>query len=207
MSIGGVTSSRPTPRGGFARRSPGRWPTTPARSGFRSTCSRASRRSRPRASKFARIRAASRRWRSISAAAAVGFGVDETERIMKTWRHPVSLDTPVGESEDSSFGDFLEDDNEDSPADFATQQMLKDKIEHVLKSSHVSRAAKSFVCVTDSATATAICCWKRNRADLQGHPGNASVRSNRKPSKNCSTRPAARISRALSRTTCLLTPC
>ncbi len=67
-------------------------------------------------------------------AAAVGFGVDETERIMKTWKHPISLDTPVGESEDSSFGDFLEDDNEDSPADSATQQMLKDKIEHVLKS-------------------------------------------------------------------------
>jgi RNA polymerase primary sigma factor len=65
---------------------------------------------------------------------AVGFGVDETERIMKTWKHPISLDTPVGESEDSSFGDFLEDDNEDSPADSATQQMLKDKIEHVLKS-------------------------------------------------------------------------
>jgi RNA polymerase primary sigma factor len=67
-------------------------------------------------------------------AAAVGFGVDETERIMKTWKHPISLDTPVGESEDSSFGDFLQDDNEDSPADSATQQMLKDKIEHVLKS-------------------------------------------------------------------------
>jgi RNA polymerase primary sigma factor len=67
-------------------------------------------------------------------ASAVGFGVDETERIMKTWKHPISLDTPVGESEDSSFGDFLEDDNEDSPADSATQQMLKDKIEHVLKS-------------------------------------------------------------------------
>jgi len=67
-------------------------------------------------------------------AAAVGFGVDETERIMKTWKHPISLDTPVGESEDSSFGDFLEDDNEESPADSATQQMLKDKIEHVLKS-------------------------------------------------------------------------
>jgi RNA polymerase primary sigma factor len=67
-------------------------------------------------------------------ATAVGFGIDETERIMKTWKHPISLDTPVGESEDSSFGDFLEDDNEDSPADSATQQMLKDKIEHVLKS-------------------------------------------------------------------------
>ena len=67
-------------------------------------------------------------------AKAVGMGVDETERIMKTWKHPISLDTPVGESEDSSFGDFLEDDNEYSPDDSAMRQMLKDKIEHVLKS-------------------------------------------------------------------------
>ena len=65
---------------------------------------------------------------------AVGLSIEETERIMKTWKHPVSLDTPVGESEDSSFGDFLEDDNEYSPDDSATQKMLKDKIEHVLKS-------------------------------------------------------------------------
>lgn len=65
---------------------------------------------------------------------AVGMGIEETERIMKTWKHPVSLDTPVGESEDSSFGDFLEDSHESTPADSATQQMLRDKIDHVLKS-------------------------------------------------------------------------
>ncbi|HUG92253.1 MAG TPA: sigma-70 family RNA polymerase sigma factor, partial [Planctomycetaceae bacterium] len=33
---------------------------------------------------------------------SVGLSVEETERIMKTWKHPISLDTPVGESEDSS---------------------------------------------------------------------------------------------------------
>tara|TARA_R110002111_G_scaffold248400_1_gene312076 strand:+ start:98946 stop:100709 length:1764 start_codon:yes stop_codon:yes gene_type:complete len=65
---------------------------------------------------------------------SVGLGVEETERIMKTWKHPISLDTPVGESEDSSFGDFLEDGHESSPADAAMREMLKDKIEHVLKS-------------------------------------------------------------------------
>ena len=65
---------------------------------------------------------------------AVGLGIDETERIMKTWKHPISLDTPVGESEDSSFGDFLEDGHEHTPADSAMHKMLKDKIEHVLKS-------------------------------------------------------------------------
>ncbi len=67
-------------------------------------------------------------------AEAVGLSVEETERIMKTWKHPVSLDTPVGESEDSSFGDFLQDNGESTPADSAMQQMLRDKINHVLKS-------------------------------------------------------------------------
>jgi len=67
-------------------------------------------------------------------AAAIDMSVEETERIMKTWKHPVSLDTPVGESEDSSFGDFLQDDSESTPADTAMQQMLRDKINHVLKS-------------------------------------------------------------------------
>ncbi len=65
---------------------------------------------------------------------AVGLSAEETERIMKTWKHPVSLDTPVGESEDSSFGDFLEDGGQGSPADSAMHEMLKDKIDLVLKS-------------------------------------------------------------------------
>jgi len=65
---------------------------------------------------------------------AVGLSVEETERIMKTWKHPVSLDTPVGESEDSSFGDFLEDSTYSAPAESAMHKMLKDKINHVLKS-------------------------------------------------------------------------
>ncbi len=67
-------------------------------------------------------------------AGIVGMSVEDTERIMKTWKHPVSLDTPVGESEDSSFGDFLEDDNETDPADSAMNEMLRDKIDHVLRS-------------------------------------------------------------------------
>jgi len=67
-------------------------------------------------------------------AESVGMSLEETERIMKTWKHPVSLDTPVGESEDGSFGDFLQDDNETNPAESAMQEMLRDKIEVVLRS-------------------------------------------------------------------------
>jgi RNA polymerase primary sigma factor len=66
-------------------------------------------------------------------ARAAGISVEETRRVLKISRHPISLDRPVGESEDSYFGDFIEDDGADSPVSAATQEMLKDKIEQVLK--------------------------------------------------------------------------
>jgi RNA polymerase primary sigma factor len=64
---------------------------------------------------------------------AAGINPDETRRVMKISRHPISLDRPVGESEDSYFGDFIEDDSAESPVQAATQEMLKDKIDQVLK--------------------------------------------------------------------------
>ncbi|MCS6851391.1 MAG: RNA polymerase sigma factor RpoD [Gemmataceae bacterium] len=62
-----------------------------------------------------------------------GISVEETRRVLKISRHPISLDRPVGESEDSYFGDFIEDDSAESPVNAATQEMLKDRIEQVLK--------------------------------------------------------------------------
>jgi RNA polymerase primary sigma factor len=61
------------------------------------------------------------------------MSVSETRRVLKISRHPISLDRPVGESEDSYFGDFIEDEKADNPVESATQEMLKDKIEQVLK--------------------------------------------------------------------------
>ena len=66
-------------------------------------------------------------------AEAAGVSLEETRRVMKISRHPISLDRPVGESEDSYFGDFIEDDATESPVNAATSEMLKDKIESVLK--------------------------------------------------------------------------
>jgi RNA polymerase primary sigma factor len=66
-------------------------------------------------------------------AEAAGVSLEETRRVLKISRHPISLDRPVGESEDSYFGDFIEDDNTESPVNSATQEMLKDKIDIVLK--------------------------------------------------------------------------
>ena len=66
-------------------------------------------------------------------AKAAGITIEETRRVLKISRHPISLDRPVGESEDSYFGDFIEDDSAESPVSAATQEMLKDKIDQVLK--------------------------------------------------------------------------
>ena len=59
--------------------------------------------------------------------------VSEARRVLKISRHPISLDKPVGESEDSYFGDFIEDEGTDSPVSSAGSEMLKDRIEEVLK--------------------------------------------------------------------------
>jgi len=60
------------------------------------------------------------------------LSVTETRRVLKISRQPISLDRPVGDSEESSFGEFIEDETAESPVSAATQEMLKDKIDRVL---------------------------------------------------------------------------
>ena len=59
--------------------------------------------------------------------------VDEVRRIMDIGRHPVSLDKPVGDGEDSSFGEFVEDEGSDNPVRAASNVLLSDKIGRLLK--------------------------------------------------------------------------
>jgi RNA polymerase primary sigma factor len=59
--------------------------------------------------------------------------VDETRRVLAMSRYPISLDRPVGNSEDSHFGDLLPDGTAESPAIGATQEMLRRRIGKVLK--------------------------------------------------------------------------
>lgn len=59
--------------------------------------------------------------------------VEEVRRVMDIGRHPVSLDRPVGEGDDCSFGEFIEDSNNDSPVRLASNGILRDKIEGLLK--------------------------------------------------------------------------
>ena len=59
--------------------------------------------------------------------------VAECRRIMKISKHPISLDRPIGESDDGFFGDFIEDKGAESPVNAATYEMLKDKLDKVLE--------------------------------------------------------------------------
>ncbi len=65
-------------------------------------------------------------------AEAAGVSVEEAKRVMKISKHPISLDRPIGESDDSYFGDFIEDEATESPVFAASREMLKDRIENVL---------------------------------------------------------------------------
>ena len=66
-------------------------------------------------------------------ARAADLSLDETHRVLSMGRHPVSLDRPVGESEDSCFGEFIEDDGVARPDKAAGNEMLREKIEALLK--------------------------------------------------------------------------
>ncbi len=59
--------------------------------------------------------------------------VEEVRRVMDIGRHPVSLDRPVGEGEDSCFGEFIEASDGDNPVRCAGNGMLRDKIDELLQ--------------------------------------------------------------------------
>jgi RNA polymerase primary sigma factor len=63
----------------------------------------------------------------------VDLSVEEVKRILDIGRHPASLDRPIGESEDSSFGEFVEDVSSDNPVKIANNGILRQKIDHLLK--------------------------------------------------------------------------
>ncbi len=66
-------------------------------------------------------------------ARAADLTLDETNRVLSMGRHPVSLDRPVGESEDSCFGEFIEDGGLPRPEMAANNDLLRDKIDDLLK--------------------------------------------------------------------------
>ncbi len=66
-------------------------------------------------------------------AALAEMPVEEVRRVMDIGRNPVSLDRPVGEGDDCSFGEFIEDNTTLSPVRNASDRLLRDKIDELLK--------------------------------------------------------------------------
>ena len=64
----------------------------------------------------------------------LGVPASRVREVLKISRDPVSLDTPIGEEDDSHLGDFIEDDTALSPADSATFSMLKEELSNALES-------------------------------------------------------------------------
>ena len=62
----------------------------------------------------------------------MGIPVEKIRDIYKISQEPVSLETPIGEEDDSHLGDFIKDERNVSPEEFATNEMLKDEISEVL---------------------------------------------------------------------------
>jgi RNA polymerase primary sigma factor len=60
--------------------------------------------------------------------------VGRVQAVLKMAQQPISLQAPVGDSDDTSFGDFIEDKSAENPADMAAIVLLKDKIKDVLES-------------------------------------------------------------------------
>jgi len=67
-------------------------------------------------------------------AAESGVSLEETRRVIKISKYPISLDRPVGEGDDSDFGSFLEDVSIESPVASASHQMLRQRIDETLQS-------------------------------------------------------------------------
>ena len=64
--------------------------------------------------------------------AEMDLPTEKVREILKISQEPVSLETPIGEEDDSHLGDFIEDNDATSPADNASYELLKDQLEDVL---------------------------------------------------------------------------
>ena len=62
----------------------------------------------------------------------MGVSVEKVREVIKISQEPVSLETPIGEEEDSHLGDFLKDESSMSPEEYATNEILKEEIKSVL---------------------------------------------------------------------------
>ncbi len=62
----------------------------------------------------------------------MGISVEKVREVIKISQEPVSLETPIGEEDDSHLGDFIKDESSMSPEEYATNEILKEEIKSVL---------------------------------------------------------------------------
>ena len=63
----------------------------------------------------------------------MGIGVEKVREVIKISQEPVSLETPIGEEEDSSLGDFIEDKDIENPANQTAHTLLQEQVHSVLE--------------------------------------------------------------------------
>jgi len=141
-------------------------------------------------------RAANRRWRNWPP--RVGFGIDETERIMKTWKHPISLDTPVGESEDQQLRRLPRGRQRRQPGRLGHPADAQGQDRARPEEPHLPRARDHSPAVRPGRRLQLY--LGRDGPHLQGHAGRR-IRQieSKRGSKNSSTIPQAPTSKASSR--------
>ena len=63
----------------------------------------------------------------------MGMPEDKIRKVLKIAKEPISMETPIGDDDDSHLGDFIEDDNATSPADHTAYALLKEQLDEVLE--------------------------------------------------------------------------
>ena len=113
------------------------------------------------------------------------LSLEDAACVLKMTRHPLSLDQPVGDHDDSFFGEFVEDHREDDPLAEMSQEALKQRIASVLEELNY-RDARSCGCGTGWPTATPTR-WKR-WGRFSRSPANESGKSRPRPYASCNIR-------------------
>ena len=96
--------------------------------------------------------------------AEMDMPTEKVREILKIAQEPVSLETPIGEEDDSHLGDFIEDQDATSPEDHASYELLKEQLESVLDTL-TDREENVLRCVLDSMMAGPVP-WKRSARSL-----------------------------------------
>ena len=123
--------------------------------------------------------------------------VEKVREILKIAQEPVSLETPIGEEEDSHLGDFIEDDTASEPSEAASFTLLKEQLVDVLstltpREEKVLKLGRRRSSSSASASRTAAPAPWRRWARSSTSPVSASARSRPRPCGSCATPPAPR---------------